>query len=225
MFTLAACGGAVAADTAPPAGISSPTASPGPVVWASLRPAVSYSRANPPSTDRTPGSARARNAGTIGWGFEPKVDIKVTALGCFDADRDGLTRPHRVGIFDAETRRLLASVTVRPGSRLEGFFRWESLKTPLVLRAEGFYVVGTEDRGTLETVYTRCGWPGAEWGPQAGERWAQEIVSGGTPGLYVNRRWHRAFTAPTFCQDLWGDAPWFSPNIKFRAASAQSPAN
>ncbi len=195
------------------------------MVWASPRPAVSYSRVAPPSTERTPSSARARNAGTIGWGFEPKVDIKVTALGCFDAERDGLTRSQRVGIFDAETGRLLASVTVRPRSRLEGFFRWESLKTPLVLKAEGSYVVCTEDRGTLETGYTRRGWPEAVWGPQAGERWAKQIVSGGTPALFVNRRWQPAFTAPTFAQDLWGDAPWFSANIKFQPSSAPSSTN
>jgi hypothetical protein len=43
-------------------------------------------------------------------------------------------------------------------------------------------------------------------------------------GFFVNRPSQAAFTAPTFTQDLWNDAPWLSPNIKFMPASSASPA-
>jgi hypothetical protein len=223
-LAVVACGGGETTfSTLPAAASPSPTASASRVVWANPRSAVSYARANPPSTARTPTSQRAKKAGTVGWDFQPTVDIEVTALGCFDAGRDGLARAHRVGIFDAYSNRLLASVTVRPKSRLDGFFRWESLETPLVLTAGLHYVMGTEDKETLETVYTRRGWPEEEWGPQPGEHWAAEIGRG-RMGLFVNRPSEAAFTAPTFTQDLWNDAPWFSPNFKFRPASSASPA-
>jgi hypothetical protein len=205
-----------------------PPASPGPVVWASPRRAVSYSRARPPSTETPTGvtpstTAGVAKAGTIGWGFTPSVDIKVTALGCFDAGRDGLARAHRVGIFDAKTERLLASVTVRSKSRLKGFFRWESLKTPLVLEAERLYLVGTEDRGTLETLYTWHNWPEqVDWSPPGGH-WAAEIGPP-VPGMYVSRPSQAAFTAPTVRQDLRNSPPWFSPNFKFVPVSAVSPS-
>jgi hypothetical protein len=193
---------------------------PTPTVNGTPRPAVSYSRTRPPATRTLTGitpstTFRAWPVGTIGWQFTPAVDIKVTALGCFDAHRDGLARAHRVGIFDAESKRLLASVTVRPKSRPDGFFRWESLKTPLVLEAERPCLVGTEDKKTLETLYTWHSWPEqVDWSPPGGH-WAVEIGPPAPLRMYVSRPSQAAFTAPTVAQDLSHNPPWFSPNFKF----------
>ena len=213
-------------SASPRPAVSNSRANPPQTESASPRAAVSYSRANPPQTETavntTPRStARVSEAGTIGWEFTPTADIEVTDLGCFDVFRDGLARAHRVGIFDAGSRRLLASVTVQPKSTLDGFFRWESLRTPLVLKAEGLYVVGTEDRGTLETVYAPYAWPANESGR---EHWAEEMGPPAFPGLYVSRPSEAAFTAPTVRQDLLNNStPWFSPNFKFRVVSPSPP--
>jgi len=191
-------GGETASGTPPPAASSSP--------------ALSY--AEPPSTERTPVS----EAGTFGWEFRPTVDIEVTELGCFDAGQDGLARAHRVGIFDAQTERLLASVTVRSKSRLEGFFRWESLETPLVLKAGRVYLAGTEDKQSLETLY--C-YP-VKWSGAPPERCAEEIEWG---GFLTNRPSQGEVTAPTVRTRLWRSPPWFSPNFKFMPAAGSSPSS
>jgi hypothetical protein len=144
---VAACGGGEATGRPSPIAVSSgpitaaspsPTASTTPSA-AGPRPAVSC--ALPPGLP----SPHAITLGTVGWEFKPTVDIKVTDLGCFDVYQDGLALSHRVGILDEETSRLLATVTVRPKSPLDGVFRWESLAAPVVLRAGHSYLVGTED--------------------------------------------------------------------------------
>jgi hypothetical protein len=207
-LALAACGGEAASGTTPPAG-PSPTASPSPAAPSAAPPdgtkmAASYD--SPPSYP-----AEAVGTPTVGWVFRPKVDIKITELGCYDADQDGLKQTHRVGIFDARTDRLLASVKVGRGSELDGAFRWEPLAKPLILKAGHPYAVGTAADPMVE-------------GPDAGhetmyeegtEQWAPEIHFGGlrtTLGSKV------AFSAPTN-RELYfamGKVAWMSPNFKFR---------
>jgi hypothetical protein len=184
------------------------------------RMAVSYSQAPYPP------SGKAFSAGTVGWSFKPTVDIEVTELGCFDAYQDGLAHAHRVGIFDAHTGRLVASVTVGPKSALDGAFRWEEIRgkavevdgvtwhaDSCVLVAGHAYVVGTrtnpgvEEAGAHETLYPEEG---------QSEEWAAEIVYG---GLRTNLGSDTGFSAPTNPrQDFaWAQIAWMSPNFKFRA--------
>jgi hypothetical protein len=221
-LAVAACSGGTTSATSPTGASPSMTIGAGPTAWASPRPAVWYARSKPPSTEAgstTPHTtARVRKAGTIGWEFVPTVDVRVTELGCFDAGRDGLARSHRVGIFDEETGRILASVTVGPESRLDGFFRWEPFETPLVLTAGRSYLVGTEDRKTLETAYSWHDFPYEGDGPPPGEHWADEIGYG--TRLFASSVSEDAFTAPTVMQDLWTCPPWFSPNIRFSPVSS-----
>jgi hypothetical protein len=181
--------------------------------------AVSYSE--PPY----PPAGKAIAAGTVGWLFKPTVDIEVTALGCFDADQDGLAHKHRVGIFDAHTGQLVASVTVGRTSALEGAFRWEPLRgkavevdgqlshaSSCILRAGHAYVVGTradpgvEEPGAYETLYEEDSWT---------EEWAPAIRCG---GLRSNLGSDVAFSAPTNPRTVWAmiQIAWMSPNFKFQ---------
>lgn len=189
-------------------------ASPSPM--ASPIPALSHA-VPPPAGLRLGGSAW--EAGTFGWRFTPTVDIEVMELGCYDEGQDGLARRHRVGIFDAETEHLLASVTVRPKSRLDGLFRYEALATPLVLTAGRPYLVGTEDRKTLETVYN----PGEDEQGDASLQWASQIAFDWADNMYVSRPPEGAFTAPTVRLAVWTNPPGFSPNLTFKPVRASSP--
>jgi hypothetical protein len=176
--------------------------------------AASYER--PPSCP-----TEAVGTPTVGWVFRPKVDIKVTELGCYDADQDGLIHTHQVGIFDARTDRLRAGVKVGPGSALDGAFRWESLAKPLILKAGHPYAIGTASESTKagqETMYQ-----------EGTEQWAPEIHFGGlrtTLGSKV------AFSAPTNRKlyFAWGKVAWMSPNFKFQrvvrlTGAADNPAH
>jgi hypothetical protein len=134
VLAVVACGGETTSSTSPSAASPNPAASHGeanPSATASAGPRMAVSYAQPPGLP----SPHAITVGTVGWKFKPTVDIKVTQLGCFDVYQDGLALSHRVGIFDGHTGRLMASVTVHPKSTLDGAFRWESLRAPLVLKA------------------------------------------------------------------------------------------
>jgi len=213
-LAVAACGGGETTSS------PSPTAtSPGPAMSSSPpatgpRAAVFYREPPLPPP-------KAITTGTVGWTFTPTVDIGVTDLGCYDAYQDGLATRHRVGVWDADGADLLASVTVGPGSTLDGAFRWESLETPLVLEAGRPYLVGTEeqpvkvnDQETFETVYYEDVYR---------EQWAPEIFDRGmrtTLGLSGGR--FMAPTNATIVADtiLYG---WMSPNFKFVPMSTASP--
>ena len=213
-LALAACGiGETASGTTPPAASPSPTdtygeITPSPAPSLSPTPsgasmAVSY--VEPPHAP-----ARALTPSVCGWAFRPKVDIKVSELGCYDEKQDGLARSHRVGIFDAPTRRLLASVRVGPGSELDGAFRWKALKTPAVLQAGHLYLLGVETLGRFpgtpsEVVYEV---------DSSTEQWAPEIAFG---GLRTNLGSDVAFSAPASRETrfLQETVTWMSPNFKF----------
>ncbi len=78
---------------------------------------------------------------TTGWSFTVSDAIAVTSLGYYDADEDGLTTTHDVGIFDS-TGTLLVSITVPSGTVgvLDSGFRMMSI-SPFTL-APGDYVIG-----------------------------------------------------------------------------------
>ena len=204
VLALAACGGKTVSGATPFASLSPTASSPPAAPSDGTKMAASYE--SPPFSPTD-----AVGTPTVGWVFRPKVDIKLTELGCYDADQEGLKHTHRVGIFDARTDRLLASVKAGPGSELEGAFRWEPLARPLILKAGHPYAVGTASESTKagrETMYE-----------EGTEQWAQEIHFG---GLRTNLG-GSAFSAPTNRKLYFamGKVAWMSPNFKFVPVSAQ----
>lgn len=71
---------------------------------------------------------------TLGWRFTAKTNARVIALGFYDDLKNGLTQSHPVGIYDVQTRALVASTIVLPSDPLTGFFRYHSI-TPVTLVA------------------------------------------------------------------------------------------
>jgi hypothetical protein len=69
-------------------------------------------------------------------------DLVVAGLGFFDAGRDGLRNKHPVGIFQVNSRRLVAKGIIPEGKagRLEGDFRYIVIPKVLLL-AKTTYVV------------------------------------------------------------------------------------
>lgn len=199
----AGCGGEGSHTSASPsaAASSAPTETSAWAAGSSTVPAVLYSPG--------PGSMSGLSSFTLGWEFKPTLDIAVFDLGYVDPKQDGLVRVHRVGIFDAQTDELIASVTVGPKSGLDGFFRWESLEAPAVLRAGHSYLVaaryvrGDEVRGGLPV-----------WAPEVG---------------HVLTEHGRDFTSATSSRSLSAphqEAVWegfMAANFKFRPAAAASP--
>jgi hypothetical protein len=95
----------------------------------------------------TPGPGGSQNSAwngnvTIGWQFTLTSPVTVTDLGFFDADDDGLSDPHEVGIWDS-LETLLGSATVPPGigATLLNGFRFVPV-APFLL-APGSYTIGS----------------------------------------------------------------------------------
>ena len=79
-----------------------------------------------------------------GWFFDNNADIFVTNLGVFDADGDGLSIAHDVGIFRVSDHSLLLSNTVPAGTGatlLDGF-RYVPV-SPFFLPAAAYVIVMT----------------------------------------------------------------------------------
>lgn len=197
----AACGEQTA-PSAPAPSASASTAGPSqPVAYSQVDPVPAVSYEKPPESN---GSSRYRpfGVGAVGFRFKPNVDVEVTHLGFYDAEQDGLTGAHRVGIFDAATDRLVASVIVTSGSPLEGAFRWEWLAPPVELKAGHSYVAAAE-----------CVRGDALYDSPEDETYAPEIG-------YDVRVWAAdEFVAPH------EDNPYLcfgGPNFKFMPASASS---
>lgn len=86
----------------------------------------------------------------LGWQFSVTQSVTVSALGWFDDPGDyGLNRSHEVGIWNATTQTLLASVVVPSGDTgtLVDHFRYTNLGTPLTLVAGTNYVIAGLDIG------------------------------------------------------------------------------
>jgi hypothetical protein len=79
--------------------------------------------------------------------------VTAASLGFFDADWNGLTYSHGVGLWN-DAGDLLASVTVPSGTSApcDNWFRWVNLGTPITLNANTRYRVGGVTTGdtTLE---------------------------------------------------------------------------
>jgi hypothetical protein len=83
---------------------------------------------------------QGNHTGTLGLDFDVNVAIKVTKLGVFDSDSDGLARPIQARLYDRDAKESLAQIsftTAEPGE-LVGGSRMKPLDTPLSLPA-GFH--------------------------------------------------------------------------------------
>ena len=87
------------------------------------------------------------SGGVDGFQFRPSVDIRITDLGYYDRDQDGVTLVHPVGIFDFDTQTELARVDVDDTSFLDGLFRYSPI-SPLTLSAGRSYMVAGFHPGT-----------------------------------------------------------------------------
>jgi hypothetical protein len=163
------------------------------------RPAFSYS-AQPDS-----GFMRGFDRLTQGWAFRPTRDIKVTHLGYIDPKANGLVHEIRAGIFDGQTYTLTASATVGPKSVLKGFFRWEPLREPVVLRAGHSYLTGGEYVDGDEVRDVVGG--GGVWAPEVGHS-VGDLVSS------------RGFAAPLQPGGMLG---FMTSNFKFTPVSSVTP--
>jgi hypothetical protein len=84
---------------------------------------------------------------SLGWRFTARREIKVTELGFYDDNMDGLTENHLVGIYDVATKQLLISTTVSSADPLTGFFRYHAVNATTLPGGRDYYVVavtGTE---------------------------------------------------------------------------------
>jgi len=90
---------------------------------------------------------------SLGYEFTPNTNIYVTALGYYDRGGNGLAGPSQVGIFNQATTLLVsgASVTVPTGTGgtlvgngPEGFYRYQTLTTPVLLTAGTTYRIAGE---------------------------------------------------------------------------------
>ncbi len=88
--------------------------------------------------DTNCGAQSAR--GTDGFKFRPTADVRITDLGYYDRDQDGITLVHPVGIFDFDTNEELTRVDVDETSFLDGPFRYSPI-APLTLTAGRSYIV------------------------------------------------------------------------------------
>ncbi|MDY7010229.1 MAG: DUF4082 domain-containing protein [Planctomycetota bacterium] len=79
---------------------------------------------------------------TLGWSFTVNSQIEVTSLGFFDSGLDGLSEPHRVGIWNANEELLAwAQVDAGDDNPLIGHYRYATVE-PLTLDAGQTYVIG-----------------------------------------------------------------------------------
>jgi len=81
---------------------------------------------------------------TNAWRFQALSDLRVSSLGSWDENSDGLPSPVDVGLWD-DVGNLLASVVVPSGTAatLDNGFRFSLLGADVELSAGNFYRVGS----------------------------------------------------------------------------------
>lgn len=83
------------------------------------------------------------SAHTLGWAFHTSNAILVTSVGYFDANNDGLSEHHQIGIFNS-SGILLFSATVPTGTAgpLVGHWRYVDVSPPVLLAAGMDFTLG-----------------------------------------------------------------------------------
>lgn len=87
-----------------------------------------------------PGGGVSGRGFVVGYAFTASQDIDVTALGHYDAGRNGFANPAQVGLYTAGGATL-ATADVESDDALDGYFRFESI-VPVRLLAGVTYVMG-----------------------------------------------------------------------------------
>jgi hypothetical protein len=106
------------------------------------------------------------SAGTAGFTFRVTSSTVVSGLGIFDADADGLIRPHDIGLWTS-TGTLLVSATVTNSSNIiastSNLGDWREVDIAPMTLGPGTYVVGafyldalhnSEDQGVFHAAAT-----------------------------------------------------------------------
>jgi len=83
---------------------------------------------------------------SLGWTFTLNSQVTVTALGFYSANKGSLSTSHDVGIYDANCN-LVANTTVQPSDTLQGFFRYHTLASPVVLSPGQTYSIAAVTGG------------------------------------------------------------------------------
>ena len=94
----------------------------------------------PPGGEFPPIAAGTKD--TMGWSFAPNSELRLTHLGFFDAQGDGLAVSHRVGLWTSEGDLLAeAFMPSGTGASLLGGYRYVEIEA-LALHAGQTYVIG-----------------------------------------------------------------------------------
>lgn len=97
----------------------------------------------PAITSRT-GFSTSSGGYFLGWRFTVDEEVRVTDLGIFDANQDGvLSNPSTTaaGLYNYNSRQLLASVNIPSGAAAEDGFIYQALDQPITLSPGINYVV------------------------------------------------------------------------------------
>ncbi len=112
------------------------------IIPGSLPAIVDFQLEEPRPDGSVPLPLAADSDSTLGWSFTVNSPIEVTALGFFDSGLDGLSEPHRVGIWNAIEQLLgWAQIDASDGNALVGSYRYATVE-PLTLDAGQTYVIG-----------------------------------------------------------------------------------
>ncbi len=88
---------------------------------------------------------------SLGFAFTVLSPVTVTALGFYDAGKNGLNAPHQVGIYDGSCN-LLASAVVAPGDTLVGSFRYHAI-SPVVLGPGKYYAAAVTNNNDPYLIF------------------------------------------------------------------------
>ena len=113
-----------------------------------------------------PVSAANTVTGNDAYYFTPTVNIRITALGMYDHNQDGLTQSHPVNLYEVSSSSVIASVNVGGADGfISGVFRYLSIPPVLLHAGTQYAVVGF----TLADTNTHA-WnpPGLVIAPQIG---------------------------------------------------------
>lgn len=144
-----------------------------------------------------PQSESTSAAGTDGFEFRPTRNITITALGYYDSGRRGLNVPHRVSLFETDSRRRIAYATIDRRGRRVGRFSYRRIRPRFLIAGVSYTIAGYHSGDNRDRAASN---------PDA-LRIAPEIG-------YQKYRYNYG-DAPAFPDQSGGD-PFFGPGFQFR---------
>jgi len=88
----------------------------------------------------------------VAWAFTTTHDIVATELGYYDADGDGLSADHAVGLFRASDGSMVISTIVSTDDALDGHFRYADSRDVLLNQGETYFVAGFDPLGSADHI-------------------------------------------------------------------------